>query len=231
MQSLANCTGCTASAAIEALRVAGGDLEMALRHELLRLPLDLPLLRTAVVEYCAARGMSAGELAGRRSNPGSSRKPSDAGLSQPLPAPPLAAAASAAPSSEVPYRVSTVVQGEAAAMVTDGEPGEDACGTRSDANTRQRQRRGYAAPSLEAAASMSTQPAVAHPLRGVHGATASPGFPPWVGSCPGMEAKTAQDIGKARSSQVHTSAEGSSAQPSVGMQGALPAFQGRRAHL
>jgi hypothetical protein len=79
MQSLANCTGCMASEAIEALRVAGGDLGTALRHELLRLPLDLPLLRTAVVEYCAARGMSAGELAGRRSSPGSSRKVSVAG--------------------------------------------------------------------------------------------------------------------------------------------------------
>ena len=91
MQSLADCTGLQTQHAITALRHEGGDLSAAVRKELMRIPLDAPVVRRAVLEYCAARGMSAGTLASRRATPDAcSRRDSERG------APPAAPAAAAA---------------------------------------------------------------------------------------------------------------------------------------
>jgi hypothetical protein len=66
---------------MESLRVAGGDLALAIKQELMRVPLNLPLVRSAVLEYCRERGMSAGTLVSKGASPegGNSRKASGHG--------------------------------------------------------------------------------------------------------------------------------------------------------
>ena len=55
--------------ALRALQICGGDAHAAVQQELARVPVDTLAIRHAVVEFCRARGMSAGIMASKPASP------------------------------------------------------------------------------------------------------------------------------------------------------------------
>lgn len=78
-QCLSRSVGITPTESAAALAAAGGELDVALRRELLRVPLATEHIRRLVLEYAAARGLSAGTLASRAATPSPSRDASRTG--------------------------------------------------------------------------------------------------------------------------------------------------------